>query len=508
MKQSKNILTVGLMVSSVLLLLVLQFFWLRTTYEKAYSDFRRETSMLFRTTVFSIRDSMFVKNIEPMWEDSSMFIKGASQPLPSEAEWKDAARVKMTPGDTVIDQVSVDGHSKIRVMISSSMPGDSGIEMLKPFASAFYKMRGQPGQQRNFVIRLGPDSLNTDTLSTRFAKALGESGIDLTFEIGHDETPMILGPERRLMRGKFNPPLEAERLNVFGDSMLTERVSLNPTHGYTASFNGMHTEILKEIAPQIAFSAFLTFIIVASFVIMHRNIRAQQRLMELKNDFISNVTHELKTPVATVSVALEALKDFNALENPERTKEYLNIAQNELNRLTLMTDKILKASAFENQGVSFTPQRVDIHSIIQQIISSMKLVFDKKKLVVNFNAEGTDFAIMGSEVHLTNVVYNLVDNALKYSSDNSTIDIRLKNTTDNIELTVCDYGIGIPKEFHKKIFEKFFRVPTGDVHNVKGYGLGLNYVASVIKSHNGNITLDSEPGNGSSFIIRLPRQNG
>jgi two-component system, OmpR family, phosphate regulon sensor histidine kinase PhoR len=497
MNRSKNVFTIGLMMSSVLLLIVLQFFWLKGSYEKAFFDFRRETSSLFRTSVFDLRDSLFEKSIEPVWDDSSI----AREPAEI-----DSFHVGMSHADTIIDHIKVrGGSSKVRVLISSSHTDSADASLLKPFASAFYKMQGR---EKNFVIRLGPDSLNTDTLSARFAKALGKSGIDLTFEIDHDQNPMMLGPERILIRRAHKGPADGEEFHVFANSLSTERVPLNPTHGYTASFRGMKLEIMKEIAPQIAFSGFLTFIIVASFVIMHRNIKAQQRLMELKNDFISNVTHELKTPVATVSVALEALKDFNALENPERTKEYLNIAQNELNRLTLMTDKILKASAFENQGVSFTPQRVDIHSIIEQVISSMKLVFDKKKLVVNFIAEGTDFEIMGSEVHLTNVVYNLVDNALKYSLENSSIDIRLKNTNDSIELTVCDYGIGISKEFHKKVFEKFFRVPTGDVHNVKGYGLGLNYVASVIKSHKGNITLDSEPGNGSSFIIRLPRQNG
>jgi signal transduction histidine kinase len=241
---------------------------------------------------------------------------------------------------------------------------------------------------------------------------------------------------------------------------------------------------------------------------MYRSLRAQQRLMELKNDFISNVTHELKTPVATVSVALEALRDFNALENRERTKEYLNIAQSELNRLTLMTDKILKASAFENQGVSFATERVNIKKITDEVLTSMKLVFDKKKLTVNYISTGSDFELQGSEVHLTNVVYNLVDNALKYSPENSAIDIQLKNSEAQLELLIRDYGIGIPKAYHKKVFEKFFRVPTGDVHNVKGYGLGLNYVASIIQSHNGTVTLDSEPGKGSLFTIIIPRVNG
>jgi signal transduction histidine kinase len=134
----------------------------------------------------------------------------------------------------------------------------------------------------------------------------------------------------------------------------------------------------------------------------------------------------------------------------------------------------------------------------------MKLIFEKRGAVVNYNAAGTDFIVQGSEAHLTNVVYNLVDNALKYSGANAVIDIELIPEAHYIHISVRDQGIGIPKEYQEKIFEKFFRVPTGDIHNTKGYGLGLNYVASVVKSHHGTVVVDSTPGQGSSFIISLP----
>jgi signal transduction histidine kinase len=406
--------------------------------------------------------------------------------------------------DTLIDHLKTKDGSRVEVFISSAGRADSDATFLKPLASAVHRMQGH---QRSFFIRVGPDTLNIDTLSNQFARILVQSGINASFTISRDDIPGMLGPSRRMIRGEHNDPEPDDKLKIYHDTLSTERIPLNPMHAYWASFPDMRSIVLKEIAPQMAFAGFLTCVIVASFVVMYRNIKAQQKLMELKNDFINNVTHELKTPVATVSVALEALKDFNALSNPERTKEYLNIAQNELNRLTLMTDKILKASAFEHQGLSFVPEQIDIQSIVEQVISSMKLVFAKKKLKVNYSSEGNNFEVYGSEIHLTNVVYNLVDNALKYSRENSSIDIRLKNSADRVQLMVCDYGIGIPKEYHKKIFEKFFRVPTGDVHNVKGYGLGLNYVAGVIKRHHGSIDVDSEPGKGSSFIITLPRKH-
>jgi signal transduction histidine kinase len=263
--------------------------------------------------------------------------------------------------------------------------------------------------------------------------------------------------------------------------------------------------LLKGIAPQILFSVFLTVLTLGAFWIMYRSIRAQQRLGELKNDFISNMTHELKTPITTVGVAIEALRDFNGIENRELTKEYLEIAQNELNRLSLLTDKILKTSLFESKGVDFQPEPVQLDQVIEQVIASLKLVLERKKGSIKFEKTGSDFELRGSLVHLTNVVYNLLDNALKYSNDNPVIKIGLIETGREIKLVVEDNGIGISSEYKKRVFEKFFRVPAGDVHTNKGYGLGLCYVDSVVKAHKATIELESVIGKGSTFIIKFKK---
>jgi signal transduction histidine kinase len=248
-------------------------------------------------------------------------------------------------------------------------------------------------------------------------------------------------------------------------------------------------------------------ITIIAFVVLYRNVRAQQRLMELKNDFISNVTHELKTPVATVSVALEALKNFHALNDPKLTNEYLDIARNELNRLTLMTDKILKAAVFENRGIIIQKQTVDLNINIAQILDSMRLLFEKRHAKISYNPTGENFIIDGEQAHITNVIYNLLDNALKYSPDQPKITISLQENPKEIVLSIQDEGVGIADEYRKKIFEKFFRVPTGDIHNIKGYGLGLSYVAGVVKAHNGSIDVHSEHGKGSTFSIHWPKHS-
>jgi signal transduction histidine kinase len=312
-------------------------------------------------------------------------------------------------------------------------------------------------------------------------------------------------PMPQLEPGEYHIPFPKQSL--FSDTLRIEPVRLNPAKLYEAQIIGVRNITVKKILPQIVFSLFLTLLTTTAFVIMYRSIRAQQKLMELKNDFISNITHELKTPITTVGVAIEAIKDFKAINNPALTNEYLGIAQNELNRLSILTDKILKTALFENKGIEFKPELIEMDVLIDQVLASMKLVFEKQDAKVTFEKQGDNFSILGGSVHLTSVVYNLLDNALKYSLINPEIVIRLQENASQIILSVKDNGIGIASEYRKKVFEKFFRVPTGDVHNIKGHGLGLSYVESVVRSHNGTIELQSKPGNGSTFIITLPKQN-
>jgi len=485
MKQSRNSVTVILMISSIVLLLVLQVFWLRGAYRNADEHFRKETNSLFRTTIVAMHDSLIQQSLEPVEKDSLMkFMKPRRyrfDTVVSDGE--------PPPPDSLFNYMGV-VEKGTRIEISSTLDRRDSIgRILRPLITKMH-MGKEP---RHFILRLGPDSLKLDSIEVHFKQALDKAGIQAAFEV---------------LSIKNEKNEKVERTTVRPNRFYTsEVVRLNPITRYAVSFAGIEGLLLKEITPQILFSLFLTLLTIGSFYIMYRNLRSQQRLMQIKNDFISNITHELKTPVATVSVALEALRNFRALDNPQRTTEYLEIAQNELNRLTLMTDKILKTSVYEDNGVALEVKPLDVDALVQQVLASMKLVFEKRKIVLSYQKEGTDFTVDGSEEHLTNVLYNLLDNALKYSGETSSIHIYLKSTSGNIRLSVKDTGIGIAREYQKKIFEKFFRVPSGDIHNTKGYGLGLSYVASVVKSHTGEISVESEPGKGSCFIIILPKRH-
>jgi two-component system phosphate regulon sensor histidine kinase PhoR len=478
----KNTTTFVLMTTSIILLLVLQVFWLKSAYNDADENFRKETNLLFRNTIFAMHDSLIERSIEPMYFGDSLRRLGIRR---SDGQGKKS--------DTVINYFNMKERTA-RIEIISTNERDSVGKILRPLMKKL-QMDGEP---KNFIIRLNGDSLKKDSIVFYYSKALKHAGINARFKVvTYTETP----PNGIFRKRLHDLPRPAKGIYQ------SEIVRLNPINQYAVSFAGVNALLIKEITPQILFSLFLTLITIVAFYVMYKNLRAQQRLMQIKNDFISNVTHELKTPVATVSVALEALKNFNALDDPKRTSEYLDIAQNELSRLTLMTDKILKTSVFEDKGLELKIESVDLDAIISQVLTSMKLVFEKRNTLLNYSKSGISFTIGGSREHLTNILYNLVDNGLKYSPEKSTLDISLRNDGDKMVLVVKDEGIGIAREYQKKIFEKFFRVPSGDIHNIKGYGLGLSYVASVVRSHGGEISIDSEPGKGSTFTIVLPTDN-
>lgn len=263
--------------------------------------------------------------------------------------------------------------------------------------------------------------------------------------------------------------------------------------------------LLKRLALPIIFSFMLLCITILAFVLLYRNMVKQKRLGEQKNEFISNITHELKTPVATVTVAIEALKSFNAIHDPLRTAEYLDISSSELQRLNLLVDKVLKLSMFEKKEVELKYEAVDLKQIVDEVVGSLKLQFEKQGATVTVTSSG-NLHLQGDQLNLLSVVFNLLDNALKYGKEKPVIHIELAEKENNVELQISDNGIGISAEYQKKVFEKFFRIPHGDTHNAKGYGLGLSYTAQVIQKHHGTVAIESQPGAGTKFIITIPKQ--
>lgn len=256
----------------------------------------------------------------------------------------------------------------------------------------------------------------------------------------------------------------------------------------------------------IASVIFLT-VIIFSFLYIILTILRQKKVSEMKNDFINNMTHELKTPISTISMASEVLLKSDPGISKERSDRYMKIINDENQRLYLLVDRVLRISELDKKEYSLHKECLDLHELIRDTVSKMYLEHSRKtvNIVYHFNAERFDVAV--DRMHFSNIINNLVDNAFKYSGDNPEIIISTCNIGNTICVMVKDNGIGISREKQKHIFEKFYRVHTGDIHDVKGFGLGLYYVKTLTGLHEGTISVKSEQGKGSEFIVTIPLKN-
>jgi two-component system phosphate regulon sensor histidine kinase PhoR len=232
-------------------------------------------------------------------------------------------------------------------------------------------------------------------------------------------------------------------------------------------------------------------------------ILQQKRLSEIRTDFVNNMTHELKTPISTIGLSAEAIISPSVSGSPERVKQYVNIIRNENSRLRSQVDRVLQIASLSPRKAALSQETIDLHEVLRTAAFTFEVQAAEQDGTLSTSLEALQTHVKGDRVHLTNVIYNLLDNAVKYSPEKPTIGIRTFNRDNRFFLEISDNGIGISKANQKLIFEKFFRVPTGNLHAVRGYGLGLFYVKTIIKSHGGKITLTSEPGKGSTFQIQL-----
>jgi two-component system phosphate regulon sensor histidine kinase PhoR len=264
--------------------------------------------------------------------------------------------------------------------------------------------------------------------------------------------------------------------------------------------------ITKAIIAQTAFCLVLLLLSSLAFVLAYRNTK-QQTLFSLQKDhFIDNISHELKTPVATTKVAIEALSMYDALEDPQRSKRYLRMAGWEINRLETMINKIMDTTQATKGVLILEKETINLLELVQEIAYSLQQVFIEREIQLIWDVKDDEiFLVSADRTHLTGAIYNLVDNAIKYG--NNIIRISLYKKGHNIYLSIADNGTGIPQAYQSRIFEKFVRVPQGNIHNVKGYGLGLSYAQYIIAAHNGMLSLGKEPGWGAVFSISLPESN-
>lgn len=487
-----------LMIVAIIGITGFQLYWLRQNYDREKKSLSIKTEMAFRETVLQLQVAKLkLDGISWSGEINGVKLKGSHDKPTVKVFMTDDGeghqKVRMTPGQEIVSTINVI-KDKLKDSLKGTKKGRTIITLNNSTMSVTKDSQvlngppepPTPGRERVFNLLYGVDSLQDSLkvaeIDSAYRQVLAEEKLNIPFSIIRTEGT---SPDEQ----RFN------QVTIGLANPVTYKLYLGNTFPY----------LMKRITQPILFSILLLGITILSFFLLYRNLLKQRRLAELKNEFISNITHELKTPIATVGVAIEALRNFNAIQDPQRTKEYLDISSNELQRLSLLVDKVLKLSMFEKKEIDLKYEPVNMKEITDEVVSSLKLQLEKKKAVVSVTAEG-ETGLKGDRLHLLSVVFNLLDNALKYSKGKPVIDIRIMGTDQQVIFSVTDNGIGIPSEYKDKIFDKFFRVPHGDTHNAKGYGLGLSYAARVIQQHKGTIDVVNNEGGGVTFTIHLPKQ--
>lgn len=305
------------------------------------------------------------------------------------------------------------------------------------------------------------------------------------------ETNKLSERENKIAGSKF-------KVNLFPDNIF-----ITPKY-LSVYFPHQTTYLLGSMWLMLFVSIVFIIIIVFSFYYTVSTIFKQKKLSEIKNDFISNMTHEFKTPISTISLACEVLSDKTVEKSPERVSNYIKMIGDENKRLSLLVENILQTAILDKGQLKLKIQSIDIHLLIEQTITNIKLQVENKDGEITTKLEAKKSIINADRVHVTNIIFNLIDNALKYSDQKPKIIISTRSDEDGVFISIHDNGIGISKENQKRIFDTMYRVSTGNIHNVKGFGLGLSYVKAVVEKHGGSISVDSELGKGSTFTIFLP----
>ena len=337
--------------------------------------------------------------------------------------------------------------------------------------------------------------VSNEEITYRLNKELEIRGINTNFKYGIYSNGLATQVKSGYFRNEIG---KNYKVRMFADKDGNSNFQLFVTFPEKKSF------ILSSIYKILALSVFFILIIILSFVSALYQLVKQKQISEIKTDFINNMTHEFKTPIATINLALDAIKNPKIINDNEKVLRYVKMIREENKRIHIQVENVLRISKLEKNQLDVSKEKVDIHDIIEEAITHVELLVKDKGGFIKVNLKADIVEILGSEFHLKNVIVNVLDNAIKYSEKAPGIDILTESNHKYISIIVKDNGIGMNKSVQKNIFKKFYREETGNIHNVKGHGLGLSYVKKIIEIHQGEIYVESEKGIGSTFTIKLP----
>lgn len=522
-------LIIALMFMAMTGLIGIQLYWIRQAIEQREMQFEQSVYEAMANAVYDYEKKRIEKEMSQLFNWKTMEEKMQMQ-LDSLGKKKSKKKKNKKKDKDVVINVNRPGIGKGQIWFNQ---GDATIEqprtLIDPYdvdgaeqfdyilpkigddTAAFwdqwdetYEMLGVNGnffseffkEMLGGYLSMASGGLDTQMLDSIINMKLKEQGINTGYNFGiydifQDKMTYTSSDQvKKLAHSEYRIPL-----------------SINPFNNkeYLVLFFPFKTHfLLKNLFFLLIASAFLIIIIIFSFAYTITIIYKQKKISEIKNDLVNNITHELKTPISTISLACQAMSDPDLIKSPLR-ENYLNMISEENNRLALLVENVLQSAVFERDGFKLKIKNVDIHTQIEKTISSLSMQAKSKGIVISRQLDASESIIEADEVMITNLIFNLIDNGIKYSKEPSPrIEIKTYNIDENIIIEISDNGLGISKDDQKRIFEKLYRVPTGNVHNVKGFGLGLSYVKSIVERHNGTINVKSQLGENSTFIVSLP----
>jgi len=333
-------------------------------------------------------------------------------------------------------------------------------------------------------------------LNTTIKEELEKRNIKLDFKYGVYTRDGLATP---LKSGYYTiKPKDSYKYQLFSD------VNGNPEHILYITFPSQNEHILSGISNILLLSLFFIFIIIIAFSSSLYQLIKQKKISEIKTDFINNMTHEFKTPIATINLALDSIRNPKIINDNEKVLRYINMIRDENKRMHTQVENVLRISKLEKNQLDISKETIDIHDVIEDAMNHVSLLITNREGVIKTHFEAITAEISGNEFHLTNVFVNILENAIKYTVGPPSIDVYTESTNKFFIVKIKDDGIGMNKSVQKNVFDKFYREQKGNVHDVKGHGLGLAYVKEIVEKHYGTVFVESEKGQGSIFTVKLP----
>jgi len=513
MKKGFNKILIILMSVALIGLIIIQFYWTQKVFVSHTDEFNGRVYQALNATVEEVNKqelSQYYKRFETVHND----LKASTdkpQVMSSQLIQDSAGTTYITLTRYILERsvvplseeyndslISANLYSQEKIV---RIPKDSGANMIQNLSLDTEENFKNSTYTIERLARLDAGNrpiaqrLDIKILDSIFTKQLRQRGVQ-----SHPQLAVIKADSTatEVATSEFDLKDREYTIPVFYDN------HDKPQYLLTTYFPDKQLSILGPIIPIVMLTIIFTIIIISVFSLAIYYMQLQRKISEIKTDFINNMTHEFKTPIATINIASDALKNDKIISDHDRIRYYADLIKQENKRMNAQVEMVLRMAKLERNQVDINLQEVNINDLVRKSVSTMRFIVDNLNGTIFEEYEASRSLVEGDSFHLENTINNILDNARKYSKENPQIFVKTYNEEGNIIIEVRDQGIGMSKTVLKKIFDQFYREETGNVHNVKGHGLGLAYVRKIIELHKGQVYAESETGKGSAFFIKLP----